>query len=552
MFFYCRLYHKQQSQQQNRNCQQGNHRKITTAPFFGTLLHLPHLLHSINICASSIPLRGFFLHSPPVPFLRLIFVVLLLLQQDVSARRCYSCSGQCLAGAPCNCQMGSCQADHCFTDKQPSGVPGVFRLSKGCMRRPARTRSGCDFDHYADHVLCLCSGPGDFCNDHILMRVNTALWRNVTCRNCPDGRPDCGQTCQGQWCHQKTSTGASGCGFGPPALPYHYQSVELLLRQHPKVCISMSRSGGTTSIGNILRPQRFCICLGHLCNEPDPSLMTTAGGTMMRMGANGGGGGNTKHGSPQQQQQNVFSALMHSLMSNAIGGSGGGTNGRSDTTNFGGGSVDVQRRQRQQQQQTRNQRQWELTTLSRAEQSHRQQQFFDCVSCDLSSDDMAATTSNCRQNRCRGQFCVYAAQRVFIGGAVGAGSFSTMTNGGDKGLAGRGGGNGAVLHANGQETGSGGGGIGGTMMYERQGCINVTEPAFVQMGCTHKWVQNELEEIYCACRGQLCNVDLATASASSAIGNVRAQSSRMPYWLCWLSSLAVLLRHHLFTVPSLL
>jgi hypothetical protein len=38
---------------------------------------------------------------------------------------------------------------------------------------------------------------GDFCNDHILMRVNTAAWRNVTCRACPDGRPDCGQTCQG-------------------------------------------------------------------------------------------------------------------------------------------------------------------------------------------------------------------------------------------------------------------------------------------------------------------------------------------------------------------
>jgi hypothetical protein len=53
-------------------------------------------------------------------------------------------------------------------------------------------------------------------------------------------------------------------------------------------------------------------------------------------------------------------------------------------------------------------------------------------------------------------------------------------------------------------------------MHEKQGCINVTEPAFVQLGCAHKWVQNELEEIYCACRGNLCNADLSTASASSA------------------------------------
>jgi len=37
-------------------------------------------------------------------------------------------------------------------------------------------------------------------------------------------------------------------------------------------------------------------------------------------------------------------------------------------------------------------------------------------------------------------------------------------------------------------------------MHEKRGCINVTTPTFVQLGCTHKWVQNELEEIYCACK----------------------------------------------------
>nr|CAD2186904.1 unnamed protein product [Meloidogyne enterolobii] len=53
-------------------------------------------------------------------------------------------------------------------------------------------------------------------------------------------------------------------------------------------------------------------------------------------------------------------------------------------------------------------------------------------------------------------------------------------------------------------------------MHEKRGCINVTTPTFVQLGCTHKWVQNELEEIYCACKGNTCNFDLAAASQSSA------------------------------------
>jgi hypothetical protein len=46
----------------------------------------------------------------------------------------------------------------------------------------------------------------------------------------------------GQWCHHKTSTGAAGCGFGPPSLPYLYKTTQLLQRQQ-HVCLSISRSG---------------------------------------------------------------------------------------------------------------------------------------------------------------------------------------------------------------------------------------------------------------------------------------------------------------------
>ncbi|KAF7623490.1 hypothetical protein Mgra_00010214 [Meloidogyne graminicola] len=155
---------------------------------------------------------------------KFIFLFCLILSTKIlEGRRCYSCSGQCLAGAPCNCQMGSCESDFCFSEKQPSEIPGIFRLSKG-----------------------------DFCNDNIFMHVNTANWKNITCRHCQDGRPDCGQTCQGQWCHQKISTGAAGCGFGPPSLPYLYKTTELLQRQQ-HVCLISSQS--------------FCICGGkNMCN----------------------------------------------------------------------------------------------------------------------------------------------------------------------------------------------------------------------------------------------------------------------------------------------
>lgn len=38
----------------------------------------------------------------------------------------------------------------------------------------------------------------------------------------------------------------------------------------------------------------------------------------------------------------------------------------------------------------------------------------------------------------------------------------------------------------------------------------------IQLGCSHKWMSNEEEELHCACIGDRCNRDLATASLNSA------------------------------------
>lgn len=37
------------------------------------------------------------------------------------------------------------------------------------------------------------------------------------------------------------------------------------------------------------------------------------------------------------------------------------------------------------------------------------------------------------------------------------------------------------------------------------------------MGCTHKWMNNEEEELYCACSGDNCNKDITTVSASISV-----------------------------------
>lgn len=150
--------------------------------------------------------------------------------------------------------MGSCEAEYCFAEKRPTEVPGLFRITKGCVKRPTRTRIGCDYDKTLDSVHCIC--VGEFCNTAIYMRPT--LRRNITCKSCSERDPDCGEVCHGQWCHEDVNTGATGCGYGPPTLPYFYSGPEVL-DHRSKVCITLSRGNGV--------PQRHCICNTHMCND---------------------------------------------------------------------------------------------------------------------------------------------------------------------------------------------------------------------------------------------------------------------------------------------
>ncbi|CAD5232261.1 unnamed protein product [Bursaphelenchus xylophilus] len=312
-------------------------------------------------------------------------ILWLLLGPLVHGRKCYSCAGTCHS-EPCNCQMGSCEADYCFTEKKPTEVPGLFRITKGCVKRPARTRIGCDYDKTLDSIQCIC--VGDFCNDAIYMRP--ILRRNITCRSCPERDPDCGRTCHGQWCHEDVNSGASGCGYGPPSLPYFYAGPEVLTHRS-KVCITLSRGNGV--------PQRHCICNTHLCNDmfrETPIL-----------------------GSAAQKSRSV--AVYYPEQKPEL---------------------------------------------------HR------CTSCDVTAQNNAMTSA-CKQNQCIGHYCTFTTQRV----VVGMGRMGTQS-----------------------------------MIHEKQGCLNVTDHNQIQMGCSHKWMNNEEEELFCACTGDNCNLDLHTASLSLSHG----------------------------------
>uniref|UniRef100_A0A8R1DZR0 Uncharacterized protein n=1 Tax=Caenorhabditis japonica TaxID=281687 RepID=A0A8R1DZR0_CAEJA len=81
--------------------------------------------------------------------------------------------------------------------------------------------------------------------------------KSVTCRECTEKQPDCDSTCQGHWCHEDMTTGAAGCGYGPPALPFYYRGPELLYYRS-KVCIALSRGAG--------KPRRHCVCSKNMCN----------------------------------------------------------------------------------------------------------------------------------------------------------------------------------------------------------------------------------------------------------------------------------------------
>ncbi|TKR60416.1 hypothetical protein L596_027668 [Steinernema carpocapsae] len=187
------------------------------------------------------------------PFLRILLLLCTFWGLSLASNQCYSCAGTCHR-EPCNCQMGSCESDYCFIERKPTEVPGLHRITKGCVQRPSRTQAGCDFDHFPDHIQCICSG--NFCNDMIFLRP--AHRHNVTCRQCSERDPDCSNTCQGQWCHEDSTTGASGCGYGPPSLPYFYKGPDLLFHRN-KVCVTISRGNG--------KPRRHCICNSNMCND---------------------------------------------------------------------------------------------------------------------------------------------------------------------------------------------------------------------------------------------------------------------------------------------
>lgn len=314
--------------------------------------------------------------------MRTLYMLLSAVCVQLEASSCYSCAGTCYS-EPCNCQMGSCEADHCFIERKPTDIQGRYRITKGCIKRPSRTHLGCDYDHFRDHIQCICAG--EFCNDMIFIRPIHR--RNVTCRKCPERHPDCGESCQGQWCHEDSTTGAAGCGYGPPSLPYFYKGPELLYHR-TRVCVTISRGSG--------KPRRHCICNTNNCNSYRPRY-------------------------PWESQEGI--TRTRSLLSSS--------------------SYD------------------KVLSLQT------------CVSCEISAHDSAVTAA-CKQNQCIGHFCTYSTQRLLASGSQRSHSTPMLT--------------------------------------ERQGCINVTDSYQIQLGCSHKWMDNEEEELFCACKGSLCNQNLATAS----------------------------------------
>ncbi|CAJ0929751.1 unnamed protein product, partial [Mesorhabditis belari] len=172
------------------------------------------------------------------------------------AQSCFSCTGICHS-EPCNCQMGLCSSEMCFIERKPTEIKGSFRITKGCIENPARTQEICDFDHFPDHLQCVCRGHN--CNDHIYLLHQSFQYRkNITCRKCSERDPDCGDTCYGHWCHEDSATGASGCGYGPPSLPFFHKGPELFYHTS-KICVTMSRGSGV--------PRRHCICNRPYCNH---------------------------------------------------------------------------------------------------------------------------------------------------------------------------------------------------------------------------------------------------------------------------------------------
>ncbi|CAD6193881.1 unnamed protein product [Caenorhabditis auriculariae] len=322
-----------------------------------------------------------------------VFVVVAVGVGVASADSCYACSGTCHSDH-CNCQMGSCHANQCFSERRPTEVPGVMRITKGCLRHSSRRHAGCEYDHFRDHVSCICSGR--FCNENITKPHQP---RPVTCRSCTEKNPDCDDRCTGHWCHEDSTTGASGCGFGPPALPFFFKGPEVFYYRN-KQCVTLSRGAG--------KPRRHCICNTDMCNtvfnynfKPERLQLSL-----------------------QRERDRENSLRSRSLVMS--------------TPDF---SLPL----------------------------------YNCINCEMNTQDAGSVTSSCKQNRCKGHYCTYASQRHFNKASTRA---STLVS-----------------------------------MNELQGCLNVSDSGQLQIGCSRKWMPDEYEEVLCACRGNMCNRDEITADS---------------------------------------
>uniref|UniRef100_A0A0N4ZQG7 Activin_recp domain-containing protein n=1 Tax=Parastrongyloides trichosuri TaxID=131310 RepID=A0A0N4ZQG7_PARTI len=321
----------------------------------------------------------------------IIYILLLLFfNNTISANQCYSCSGLC-HNEKCNCQMGSCESDYCYIERRPVEIPGVFRITKGCVKKPSRTQAGCDYDTLPDHIYCVCSG--NFCNEAVAMR--SMIRKNVTCKKCGEKNPNCDDTCVGHWCHEDSLTGISGCGYGPPSLPYFYKGPHLLFHRN-RVCITMAR-------GPLAKPRKHCICNSNMCNDFMRTYQLT-------------------YNNDYNTQNNYKTKYNNGQVSRSI---------------------------------------------------YDNLPLYQCILCDVTSHD-AKMTSNCKQNRCVGNYCTYGIHRVI-------GHDSNSMSG--------------VLQR----------------ITERQGCINVTDHSQIQLGCNDKYTSVE-QKISCACASNLCNIDVGSAN----------------------------------------
>ncbi|VDK42856.1 unnamed protein product [Anisakis simplex] len=134
-------------------------------------------------------------------------------------------------------KIGSCESsDYCYIERKPTDIQGLYRITKGCIKRPLRTHTGCDYDRFNDHILCVCKGS-------LLL----------------------------------TSYCASGCGYGPPSLPYFYKGPELLYHR-TRLCITMSSDNKkelalhrcvsceiSSSDANIISSCKQNTCIAHFC-----------------------------------------------------------------------------------------------------------------------------------------------------------------------------------------------------------------------------------------------------------------------------------------------